>query len=120
MHEVSIVEALVEQVESEVQRAGHTGRVVRLNVSVGRLSGVNVDSFRFAFEMIAPDTLLAEARLEIDVPPAHCRCSACGALTAIDDLVAQCPACGRPEITFEGGRDLMLQSIELEEGPPGV
>jgi len=115
MHEVSIVEALVEQVEGEVRRAGYSGRVVRLNVSIGRLSGVNADSFRFAFEMIAPETILAEARLEIDLQPAQCRCAACGTVSPIEDLVAQCPACASPEIRFEGGRDLMLQSIELEE-----
>lgn len=115
MHEVSIVEALVEQVESEVRRAGHAGRVVRLNVSIGRLSGVNADSFRFAFEMIAPETILAAARLEIDLRSAQCRCEACGALSPIDDLVAQCPACASPKIHFEGGRELMLDSIELEE-----
>jgi hydrogenase nickel incorporation protein HypA/HybF len=118
MHEVSLVEALVEQVESEVQRAGHVGRVVQLNVSIGRLSGVNADSFRFAFEMIAPETSLAEARLEIDLQPAYCRCAACGVLTPIEDLMAHCPACGSPEITFQGGRELLLQSIELEEGAP--
>jgi hydrogenase nickel incorporation protein HypA/HybF len=115
MHEVSIVEALVEQVESEVRRAGHAGRVVRLSVGIGRLSGVNADSFRFAFEMIAPDTSLAGARLEIDLRPAFCRCSVCDALTPIEDLVPQCPACGSPQIRFEGGRELMLDSIEIEE-----
>jgi len=115
MHEVSIVEALVEQVESEIRRAGHSGRVVRLNVSIGRLSGVNADSFRFAYEMIAPETILADARLEIDQQPAQCRCEACGVVTLIEDLVTRCPACASSEIHFEGGRDLMLQSIELEE-----
>jgi hydrogenase nickel incorporation protein HypA/HybF len=115
MHEVSIVEALVEQVESEVRRAGHAGRVVRLSVGIGRLSGVNADSFRFAFEMIAPDTSLAGAQLEIDLRPAFCRCSACNASTPIEDLVTQCPVCGSPQIRFQGGRELILDSIELEE-----
>jgi Zn finger protein HypA/HybF involved in hydrogenase expression len=33
----------------------------------------------------------------------------------IDDLVAQCPCCGSGEITIEGGRELVLQSIEIVE-----
>jgi hydrogenase nickel incorporation protein HypA/HybF len=115
MHEVSLVEALVEQVENEVRNAGHAGRVVALWVRIGRLSGVNADSFRFAFEMVTPETSLANVRLEIDLSPAACRCSACGARTPIDDLVPFCPACGSPAIHFEGGRELMLDSIELEE-----
>ena len=115
MHEVSIVEALVEQVEGEVRRAGHSGRVVRLWVTIGRLSGVNADSFRFAFEMLAPGTMLEAARLEIENRPATCRCEACGSSTPIEDLAAQCPRCESPQISFEGGRELVLESIELEE-----
>lgn len=116
MHEVSLVEAMVEQVEEEIRRAGHSGRVVRLNVTIGRLSGVNADSFRFAFEMLAPGTRLEKTRLEIADRPAVCCCEACGAETPIEDLVVQCPRCGSPQIGFAGGRELMLDSIELEEG----
>jgi hydrogenase nickel incorporation protein HypA/HybF len=116
VHEVSIVEALVEQVEGEVRRAGHSGRIVQLVVTIGRLSGVSPDSFRFAFEMLSPGTMLEGARLEIEHRPAICRCEACLASTPIEDLVAQCPRCSSPRITFEGGRELVLESIELEEG----
>jgi hydrogenase nickel incorporation protein HypA/HybF len=115
MHEVSLVEALVEQVESEVRRAGQAGRVVQLKVRIGRLSGVNAESFRFAFEMVAPETSLAGARLDLELSPAMCRCMTCGGHTPIDELVPQCPACGSPAIHFEGGRELMLDSIELED-----
>jgi hydrogenase nickel incorporation protein HypA/HybF len=115
VHEVSIVEALVEQVEGEVRRAGHSGRIVQLNVTIGRLSGVNADSFRFAFELLSPGTMLEGAKLAIEDRPAVCRCEACLSSTPIEDLVAQCPRCSSPQITFEGGRELVLESIELEE-----
>jgi len=115
MHEFSIVESLIEQVQQEVTRSGHDGRVVRLDISVGRLSGVNVDSIRFAFELLAPDTLLADADLQIAEPKAVCRCKACEAKTKIDELVVVCPVCGSGEITLEGGQDLLLDSIELKD-----
>ncbi|HLA84850.1 MAG TPA: hydrogenase maturation nickel metallochaperone HypA [Thermoguttaceae bacterium] len=115
MHELSIVETLIEQVQKEVGRSGHEGRVVKLDVAVGRLSGVNVDSVRFAFELLAPGTLLEDAELRIARPKAVCCCKQCPARTEIDDLVAECPICGSREITFEGGQDLFLESIELED-----
>ncbi len=115
MHEVSIVETLIEQVEREVERSGHKGRVTRLELVIGRLSGVNIDSIRFAFEMLAPGTLLEAARVHIDEPKATCCCRSCGARAAVDGLVAQCPACGSGDAFIEGGRDLLLQSIELED-----
>jgi hydrogenase nickel incorporation protein HypA/HybF len=118
MHELSIVEALIEQVRRELQRAGQNGRVRRLELSIGRLSGVNCDSVRFAFGLIAVGTLLENAELTIHEPKAVCCCRACNARAEIDDLVIQCPQCGSAEISIDGGRDLLLQSIEIEDQPP--
>ena len=115
MHELSIVEALIEQVEKEVQRAGQAGRVTGLDLVIGRLSGVNADSLRFALEMLGPGTVVEAAEVRITEPYANCRCRACGEATEVDELVICCPACGSADVYLEGGADLWLQSIELEE-----
>ncbi len=115
MHELSIAEALIGQVEEEVERSGQTGRITHLDVTVGRLSGVSCDSLRFAFELLAPNTLVEGAKLNITEPVAKCRCHHCKSLTEIDDLIMECPKCSSREISIEGGRDLLLQSIELED-----
>jgi hydrogenase nickel incorporation protein HypA/HybF len=115
MHELSIVEALIEQVGRELERAGQQGPIARLELSVGRLSGVNCDSLRFAFGLLAPDTLVEHAEVVIQEPKAVCHCHACNARVEIDDLVVQCPQCASADITIEGGRDLLLQSIEIKD-----
>ena len=115
MHELSIVDALIEQVEKEVERSGHRGPVTGVEVAIGRLSGVNTDSFRFAFEMLAPGTLLEAAQIRIAEPHATCRCQGCGVATEVEELMVQCPECGSGDVFLEGGRDLWLQSIELED-----
>ena len=93
MHELSIVEALIDQVRTELDRAGQQGRVLRLELSIGRLSGVNPDSVRFAFGLLAAGTVLEDAEIVIQEPKAVCHCHACDARTEIDDLVIQCPRC---------------------------
>jgi hydrogenase nickel incorporation protein HypA/HybF len=113
LHELSIVESLIEQVEKEVRRSGHDGRVVHLDVVIGRLSGVNIDSVRFAFDLLSPGTVLEDADLRIAERKAICLCETCKARTEIEDLATSCPACGGECITFEGGQDLFLESIEL-------
>jgi len=127
MHELSIVEALIEQVQREVQRCGRAptegghrpkvgpGRIRRLDLAVGRLSGVSCDSLRFAFELLSRDTLVAAAELHITEPKATCRCQACRACSEVDEITVRCPACGSLQVTVEGGRELLLQSIEIEE-----
>lgn len=115
MHEVSIVEALIEQVEAEVARAGASGRVTRLSLSIGRLSGVQPDSIRFAFELLSPGTIVEGAALEIDEPPAVCACAGCGARTQLEEFCFECPGCAGHDISIEGGREMLLQTIDLDE-----
>jgi hydrogenase nickel incorporation protein HypA/HybF len=115
MHELSIVEALIDQVGRELDRAGQPGRVARLELSIGRLSGVHSESLRFAFELLAPSTPVENAELVIQEPKAVSCCRDCGARVEIDDLVVECPRCASLEITIEGGRELLLQSIEIQE-----
>jgi hydrogenase nickel incorporation protein HypA/HybF len=115
VHELSIVQALLEQVQAEVEKSGHAGRVVSLHLVVGRLSGVHVDSIRFGFELLSPDSIAAGAALQIDEPRAHCHCHACHCEHDIEEIVSTCPACGGADIAIRGGQDLLLQSIELED-----
>lgn len=118
MHEVAIVDALIAQVEEEVRRAGASGRVVRLELSVGRISGVSVDAIRFALELLAPGTIVESAHVEIRQPSAVVSCAACGHRAEIENIPARCPRCESHELSVEGGRELLLESIELEETPP--
>jgi hydrogenase nickel incorporation protein HypA/HybF len=115
VHEMSIVQALIDQVGAEVEQSGHRGRVVSLEVHVGRLSGVHVDALRFGFEMLAPGTLLEGAELRITQPEALLCCRACGLRQSLPELVMRCPVCHSEAITIEGGQDLILQTIELED-----
>jgi hydrogenase nickel incorporation protein HypA/HybF len=119
MHEFSIVEAVIGQVREELAAVGQAaGRVARVELSIGRLSGVNCDSVRFAFEVLAPGTPVEGAEIVIQQPKVVCQCGACRCHQEIDELVVECPRCGSPEVTIEGGRDMMLQSIEVEELSP--
>jgi len=99
VHEMSIVQALIEQVEAEVEKSGQC---------------VHVDSIRFAFEILAPGSILEGSTLRVSEPAAHSDCRQCGARVQIEDLTMSCPRCGSGEIVIDGGRDLLLQSIELE------
>lgn len=115
MHELSIIEALVEQVEEELRQAGATGRAQKIELSVGRLSGANVESLRFAFDLLTPGTRLEGTELVFHQPVARCVCFACGGNSPLEEVAAECPACGSREIRIEGGRDLVLQSIEVDD-----
>ncbi|MFZ0218407.1 MAG: hydrogenase maturation nickel metallochaperone HypA, partial [Candidatus Dormiibacterota bacterium] len=67
--------------------------VIRVKLEIGKLSGVMADSVRFCFEIVSAGTPLAGASLEIDEPAGSARCRACGALSALPDLILLCD-CG--------------------------
>ncbi|HND53648.1 MAG TPA: hydrogenase maturation nickel metallochaperone HypA, partial [Pirellulaceae bacterium] len=62
MHEASLVEQLLDQVRKVASEHGG-GRVTRIELVVGELSGVEPDLVRCAFDRLAPDAGLADAQL---------------------------------------------------------
>lgn len=115
MHELTIAEALIEEAERAAEDVGQAGRIARLDVVVGRLSGVCSESLRFAFEQISPGTRTEGAELHITEPKAVCLCHDCDASQETDELVGSCPTCGSGNILIEGSRELLLQSLEVED-----
>jgi len=115
MHELSIVAALIDQAKQEVTRFPHRGRIVRLDLAVGQLAGVNCESLRFAYDLLAPKSPLGNAELRIHCPPVRLVCCDCGVEEEIETLVETCPKCQGVNVHISGGQELMLQSIEVED-----
>lgn len=121
MHELSIAQALIEQVRDATAEQKPL-RVVSIRVVVGTLSGVDPDALRLAFPLAAEETALAGAELEIDLITAAVRCARCGQRSTPEPPFAYCVACGHHEVTIEAGRELYIASaeIETEDGGPGT
>jgi hydrogenase nickel incorporation protein HypA/HybF len=109
MHELAITQSVVEAV---VERVGER-RVTRVRLSIGRLSGVVVDSVRFCFDLVAEGTTLEGAELAVDEPTGHCRCVDCTAEFDVDDPIVLCPRCGSADVDVQSGRDLRIVSVEV-------
>lgn len=108
MHEYSLVQALVDDVERQVQ--GRAGVVRRVKVRVGALSGVDPELLATAYDTFRPHTVCAEAALELSRVPARWSCTVCGRVIAQGERL-QC--CGSPARLAEGD-DLVLEQLELE------
>ena len=112
MHELSIAQALVEQIETAAREAGDGG-VASARVIVGGLSGVDAEALRFAFPIATDGTSIAATELIIEEEPAIIACKECGARTTPDFHLPVCSACDSLDVTIEGGQSLMLASIEM-------
>lgn len=109
MHEYSIVAALVDRVQREVEaRPGAVARV--LHVRIGELAGVELPLLRTAFETFRARTVCAAAELAIESVPAAWRCSSCERTLEAGEILR---CCGKPA-RLAAGDDIMLEQIELE------
>lgn len=113
MHELSLAQALVQQVAAIVERE-QASRVAALTVSIGALAGVDRDAFEFAYPYAAEDTVLAGAELHVRECPADVLCSTCGRHSSPEVVWLRCVHCGSADIEVVCGRDFLLESVELE------
>jgi len=111
MHEYSIISALIDRVQREVD--ARPGAVVqRLQVRIGELAGVELDLLRTAFETFRERTVCAGAELALEFVPAIWRCPRCDRVIA-PGAVLRCPDCNRPAQLGAGG-EIILERIEME------
>ncbi len=108
MHELSITQSVVDVVMERTR--GDRVAIVRLQI--GKLSGIVPDSVRFCFELIAADTPLADAVLEIEEPLGRAHCERCGDDFELRDLIMLCP-CGSADVQVVAGTELAVKSVEV-------
>ena len=113
MHEMSLAEALVEQVETIAQRE-NAARVSCVTVNIGALAGVDRDAFEFAFPYAVEGSRLEGAALRVHESAADVACGACGKRSSPDILYMRCMHCGASDVKVVAGREFLIESVELE------
>lgn len=110
MHELSIVQNILEIADQEVKKA-KAGKVDEIDLDIGVLSGVEMDALLFAWEACVPDTILANAKRKINRIPATAQCVACQHKFETEDYFAQCPVCGDYLTELVQGKELKIKSL---------
>jgi hydrogenase nickel incorporation protein HypA/HybF len=112
MHELSVCQALLAQVERVA--AAHRARGVKsIRVRIGPLAGVEPGLLQQAFPLARAGTIAAQAELNIDTATLRVRCQTCGAESAAQPNRLLCGACGDWHTQVVSGDELLLESVEL-------
>lgn len=112
MHELSICQALVNQVEA-IAAEHQASKVISITVHIGVLSGVVPDLLIQAFTIARAGTVAEEAELITEVLPIKVRCRQCGAETEATANRLLCGECGDWQTQLISGEELLLASVEL-------
>lgn len=115
MHELSIVYGIISAVEEAAKKA-NAKRVYKVAIRVGALSGVAQDALQFGYEAVTVGTLLEGSELAVQLQPVVIYCDNCESERELPSVQSfRCPACNRPSGKIVRGRELDLESIEIEQ-----
>jgi hydrogenase nickel incorporation protein HypA/HybF len=112
MHELSLCQALLGQVEAVAQQHRSEG-VTRIVLQIGPLAGVEPRLLQEAFPVACAGSVAANAELTIEPLPIRVRCTRCGAESEASANRLLCGACGDWRTQLISGDEMVLASVEM-------
>ncbi len=113
MHELSIALGIVKIAEEESRKAA-AKKVTSIELEIGSMSGIELDSLEFAWPVAVKDTVLQGADREIDWIEARARCAECQHEFAVANSFDTCPKCNSYFKDIYKGKELRVKSLEIE------
>jgi hydrogenase nickel incorporation protein HypA/HybF len=92
-------------------------RVLEVRLRVGALASVIPESLEFCWGIASEGTPLEGSKLVVNVLPVVIHCVPCGQDAELEGVQSfRCPRCGEPCSDMRQGRELEIDSIEIEDG----
>ena len=101
MHELSLLENVREILESHARSQSFV-KVTKVTLEIGKLSCVELEALRFAFDVVMKGSLAENAELIVAELDGIGFCQSCGQKTTMEQLYDACTHCGRPLTVIQG------------------
>ncbi|NDP27659.1 MAG: hydrogenase maturation nickel metallochaperone HypA [Flavobacterium sp.] len=110
MHELSIVTSIIKTAEFELETTGG-GKIVAIVLEIGKLSGVEIQSLHFVWELVAKNTVLENSKITIFEPEGIAICAECETEYKVEKIYDSCPKCNSPFKKIISGRELKIKKL---------
>ncbi len=114
MHELAITQSMLDLVLKEAEKAG-AKEVGKINLVIGEMTGFVDESVQFYFDFLSKGTIAERAQLSFRMIPATARCRGCDKAFECNEFDWTCPYCQGNSVEIIAGRELFVESIEVEE-----
>jgi len=114
LHELSLAEEVIRITQHEAAK-NNAGLISEITIETGCFSGVEIDAFRSAVEVMAEGTLLAGASLNIVIMKGKGYCSGCDKEFEMDNRLDTCPMCNSFPSQIRSGHEFRVVSIVVEK-----
>lgn len=113
MHEFSVTQQILDVVLNHAEESG-AGRVTRIELVIGEMTGFVDDSIQLCFDALSLDTAAQGAELVFRRVPVRARCRSCGAEFEPEEMDWRCRQCEALGGEVIAGRELYVDSIDVE------
>ena len=113
MHEMGIMSGVLQTVVASAEQAGAT-RVTSVQLSIGRMTEAIEEILVFAWEALSEGTICEGAELKVNMIDPRSHCPECGNEFEHDRFHRTCPNCGNALTELIAGREMQLDSIEVD------
>ncbi len=112
MHELSVAMGIVNIAEKEIKKA-NKNKVTLIELEIGSLSGVELDSLEYVWEIAVKDTALDKAKKKINFIEAEAKCLECDTFFKVENVYDNCPKCKSYFKDIVKGKELRVKSLEV-------
>ncbi|MCD8212526.1 MAG: hydrogenase maturation nickel metallochaperone HypA [Campylobacter sp.] len=112
MHEVGLARHIIALCEEHAKTKNAT-RITRLDLTLGKFSGVIYESLMFAFSVACKGTMLENAEICVQNVEALGKCLKCSHTYELLNIYDICPKCGASNPAILQGREFKIVSINI-------
>lgn len=113
MHEYPVTKEII-RIAEEAARQRNAGKVTKIALVAGELSGYASESIQMYFDEISKGTLCEGSILDIKRVKPTLKCVSCGNVFEMTPVSFDCPACGGSAQPTGEGNEFYIEYIEAE------
>jgi len=113
MHELAITQSMLNLVLEQAEKA-RAKEVKKINLVIGEMTGVVDECVQFYFDFLSRGTIAEGAVLAIKAVSTQVQCRGCDRLFELMEFDWTCPHCRGNNIEIVAGKELFVESIEVE------
>ena len=114
MHELSISMSIVDLANKEATKH-QASAIEEIELDIGCLSGIDMDSFDFAWQQAIKRTILESAKRKVNRIEGKARCSDCETFFRMEQFYDSCPNCNSHLTEIVSGKELKIKSLVLPD-----
>lgn len=113
MHEMSIAVNIVDIICQKAD-AENASKINSVDLEIGELAGIMIDSLEFCFEAACKNTIAENAKLIINKIEAEAFCKSCSKIFNMKSDFSPCPTCNDFDYEIVTGKELSIKSFNID------